>query len=110
MSAQAAPLTRMMAHFAIANNAFTPLARSREPLAAPLIEVTPAFDAPSSAFPALLFGSSRCAAPGDAALCNGTIAHALDYDDTNHPAYAHPSAVIVRPCWRWRRSPRPAAR
>jgi len=35
------------------------------------------------------------AAPSDAALCNGAAAHALDFDDTNHPAYAHPSAVLV---------------
>ena len=113
MTAQtAAPLTRLMAQFATAVHAFPPPARSRardavidcvgcmlagsrEPLAAPLREVTPAFDAPSAPFPALLLGGSRYAAPADAALFNGAIAHALDYDDTNHPAYAHPSAVIV---------------
>ncbi|MCO5084385.1 MAG: MmgE/PrpD family protein [Rhizobiaceae bacterium] len=39
-------------------------------------------------------GAGYTAAP-EAALCNGTAAHALDYDDTNHPAYAHPSAVLV---------------
>jgi 2-methylcitrate dehydratase PrpD len=30
-----------------------------------------------------------------AALANGTAAHALDFDDTNHPGYAHPSAALV---------------
>ncbi|MGE0503633.1 MAG: MmgE/PrpD family protein [Rhizobiaceae bacterium] len=35
------------------------------------------------------------ASPMDAALYHGTAAHALDYDDTNHPGYAHPSASIV---------------
>ncbi len=44
---------------------------------------------------ALLAGRSQRASPGDAALFNGALAHALDYDDTNHPAYAHPSAVLV---------------
>jgi len=43
----------------------------------------------------LLAGGARCAPPADAALFNGALAHALDYDDTNHPAYAHPSAVLV---------------
>ena len=44
---------------------------------------------------AILVGTNFNAAAVNAALYNGTIAHALDYDDTNHPAYAHPSAVIV---------------
>jgi 2-methylcitrate dehydratase PrpD len=43
----------------------------------------------------LLIGTGRYGSPADAALFNGTVAHALDYDDTNHPAYAHPSAVLV---------------
>ena len=42
-----------------------------------------------------LIGTKRAATPADSALYHGAIAHALDYDDTNHPAYAHPSAVIV---------------
>jgi 2-methylcitrate dehydratase PrpD len=44
---------------------------------------------------ALLLGDANRAAPADAALFHGTLAHAVDYDDTNHPAYAHPSAVLV---------------
>ncbi|MBV8537275.1 MAG: MmgE/PrpD family protein [Alphaproteobacteria bacterium] len=44
---------------------------------------------------ALLLGSDRRAAPADAALYNGTLIHALDYDDVTHPAYSHPSAVLV---------------
>ncbi len=35
------------------------------------------------------------AAGAEPALYFGTLAHALDYDDTNHPGYAHPSAVLV---------------
>lgn len=112
MAWQTQPLTRMMARFAVAPHDFPPLARarardaladgigcmlagSREPLAAPLSAVLPSFEQPSEAFPALLIGLSRYAAPADAALFNGTVAHALDFDDTNHPAYAHPSAVIA---------------
>src|SRR5260221_7835480 len=34
-----------------------------------------------SAGPALLFGTRRSVAPLDAALINGTAAHALDFDD-----------------------------
>ena len=30
-----------------------------------------------------------------AALANGTAAHALDFDDTNHPLYGHPSCHLV---------------
>lgn len=45
---------------------------------------------------ALLLGTKRRASTiYDAALYNGAIAHALDYDDISHPAYSHPSAVLV---------------
>jgi len=44
---------------------------------------------------ALLLGSEHTAAAADAALYNGTLIHALDYDDVTHPAYSHPSAVLV---------------
>lgn len=71
------------------------LAGSREPLATALLAALPSFDAPCPQAPALLLGTSRYATVSDSALFNGTIAHALDYDDTNHPAYAHPSAAIV---------------
>ena len=35
------------------------------------------------------------ALPADAALCNGTSAHQLDYDDTARPHFGHLSAVLV---------------
>ena len=112
MSDTALPLTRLMARYASAPHGFPSLARERargavadcvgcmlagsaEPLAAPLRATLPAFDAPDATFPALLLGRRRYASPADAALYNGTIAHALDFDDTNHPAYAHPSAVLA---------------
>src|SRR3546814_20192283 len=55
--------------------------------------------APRSPMPTPLMaaplGCGGYTAPADAALLHGTAAHALDYDDTNHPAYAHPSAVLL---------------
>lgn len=42
-----------------------------------------------------LVSSGRMAQPHDAALYNGTLAHAIDYDDVTHPAYAHPGASLV---------------
>jgi 2-methylcitrate dehydratase PrpD len=45
--------------------------------------------------PALLFGSPRRAAPLDAALINGTAAHALDFDDCSDSMGGHPSAPVL---------------
>jgi 2-methylcitrate dehydratase PrpD len=42
-----------------------------------------------------LFGSRQRAGWTEAALYNGSLAHAIDYDDTSHPAYAHPSCHLV---------------
>ena len=39
--------------------------------------------------------AGRHASPQDSALYNGALAHAIDYDDVTHPAYAHPGASIV---------------
>ena len=105
-------LTLAMADFATRKQAYPQLARSRtvdamidcigcmlagsrEPLAAPLLKVLPTTYGESALHTALLIGTGRYGSPADAALFNGTVAHALDYDDTNHPAYAHPSAVLV---------------
>src|SRR4051812_8769127 len=43
----------------------------------------------------LIFGTDRRAAPLDAALVNGTAAHALDFDDVSNSMGGHPSAPIV---------------
>jgi 2-methylcitrate dehydratase PrpD len=43
----------------------------------------------------LLFGSAARAPALDAALVNGTAAHALDYDDCNNTLGGHPSAPIL---------------
>jgi 2-methylcitrate dehydratase PrpD len=69
------------------------LAGTREPLASCLLSVV-AHDAKGTAA-ADLIGSRRKAGWADAALYNGTVAHAIDYDDTSHPAYTHPSCVLV---------------
>ncbi len=43
----------------------------------------------------LIFGTGRRAAPLDAALINGTAAHALDFDDVSNSLGGHPSAPIL---------------
>lgn len=44
---------------------------------------------------ATLWGAARAAPAEDAALANGMLAHALDYDDTHAAAIMHSSSVIV---------------
>jgi 2-methylcitrate dehydratase PrpD len=112
MNSRSDSSTRQLAAFTVGAANFPPLARSRavdaitdcigcmvagtrEALAGPLLRVLPSADAANGSASAALVGTGRFAAPPDAALFNGTAAHALDYDDTNHPAYAHPSAVLV---------------
>jgi 2-methylcitrate dehydratase PrpD len=68
---------------------------SAEPMAEMLLATFPWSEEKTAMMPAALVGRRRFAGPADAGLFNGTSAHALDYDDTNHPAYAHPSAVLV---------------
>ena len=43
----------------------------------------------------VVFGTDRRAAPLDAALVNGTAAHALDFDDVSNSLGGHPSAPIL---------------
>jgi 2-methylcitrate dehydratase PrpD len=45
--------------------------------------------------PCLLFGSDRRVRPLDAALVNGTAAHALDFDNTAKSLGGHVSAVMI---------------
>ena len=49
----------------------------------------------ASSGPSLIFGTDRRAAPLDAALINGTAAHALDYDDVSNSMGGHPSAPLL---------------
>lgn len=71
------------------------LAGAREPLAKPLLATLASSPRQTDNSNAAMIAAGRYATPGDAALYNGAVAHALDFDDTNHPAYAHPTAVIL---------------
>ena len=51
--------------------------------------------APPGAGSARLMGSRATTAPLDAALVNGTAAHALDFDDCSNSLGGHPSAPIL---------------
>jgi len=44
---------------------------------------------------ATVLGSGERLSPSAAALVNGTMAHALDFDDTHLPSILHPSASVV---------------
>jgi 2-methylcitrate dehydratase PrpD len=50
---------------------------------------------PPTAGASLLFGSAERTSALDAALINGTAAHALDFDDCNNTLGGHPSAPIL---------------
>ena len=69
----------------------------REPLADKLLRALANQPAGSSGGGAMavMVCTDRVALPGEAALFNGALAHAIDLDDSSHPAYAHPSAVLV---------------
>jgi 2-methylcitrate dehydratase PrpD len=46
-----------------------------------------------------VLGTAAVASAGNAALANGTAAHALDYDDMCFVSLAHPSAPLVAAAW-----------
>ncbi len=86
---------RAMAIDAITDLLGCMIAGAGEPIAAKLNNIV-GDAADRAGFPATpLVVSGRKAAPQDAALYNGTLAHAIDYDDVTHPAYAHAGASIV---------------
>jgi 2-methylcitrate dehydratase PrpD len=66
------------------------LAGAREPCARIVGRV-----AVGAAGDCLIFGTGRRAGPLDAALVNGTAAHALDFDDVSYSLGGHPSAPIL---------------
>lgn len=49
--------------------------------------------------PCRVMGTPAVASAGNAALANGTAAHALDYDDMCFVSLAHPSAPLVAAAW-----------
>jgi 2-methylcitrate dehydratase PrpD len=87
------PRARALATDAIVDCMGCMIAGTREPIAGIVRRVIAEVDVDNGGTP--LLGSSITSSPADAALYHGVLAHALDYDDTNHPAYAHPSAVVV---------------
>ena len=68
--------------------------RSVEPAARHARAIVQFWDAPADKSKSFTLRGGFAQA-AEAALCHGTAAHALDFDDTNHPAYAHPSASMV---------------
>src|SRR3954463_11251572 len=71
------------------------LAGAAEPCTQIVARVLDAEGRGSHAGECRVFGSERRAAPLDAALINGTAAHALDFDDVSNSMGGHPSAPIV---------------
>ncbi len=49
----------------------------------------------ASGGPSLIFGTNRRAACLDAALVNGTAAHALDFDNATNTMFGHASATML---------------
>lgn len=60
----------------------------------PCARIAHAVAAPSTG-DALVFGTRERMKPSDAALVNGTAAHALDFDDCSNTLGGHPSAPIL---------------
>ncbi|MBI3964663.1 MAG: MmgE/PrpD family protein [Chloroflexi bacterium] len=57
--------------------------------------VTELVRAAGAAPKAAVFGRGFRTSAADAALANGTMGHALDYDDLQHPMYGHPTVVLM---------------
>jgi len=72
------------------------VAGAAEPLAASLRDVVGGGQAAHDDHPVgPLVGTGRRGTAYDSALYNGALAHAIDYDDVTHPAYAHPGASLT---------------
>src|SRR5258706_12175127 len=57
--------------------------------------VAEALELNASSGPSLIFGSRRRARCLDAALVNGTAAHALDFDNATNTMFGHASATMI---------------
>jgi 2-methylcitrate dehydratase PrpD len=93
---QSAPqaAARECARAAIIDTVGVAIAGSVEP-AAQIVRRTLAPSDPGILGPCSIWGTSSRASAPDAALANGTAAHALDYDDMCFVSLAHPSAPLV---------------
>ncbi len=95
VAARARPLpasARTAARDAVIDTLGVALAGSREDAARIAINLVRPY---AGSVGARLVGTALRAAPTEAALVNGTSAHALDFDDVNPPLSGHPSAVLV---------------
>src|SRR5213593_1046564 len=68
------------------------LAGAREEHVPAVLGLTARWSGPG---PSTIWGSALTAAPPQAALANGALAHGLDYDDTHADSVCHASAVLV---------------
>jgi 2-methylcitrate dehydratase PrpD len=82
------------AKMAILDTVGVALAGAAEPCAQ-IVERVLATGAARTDGECLIFGTDRRAAPLDAALINGTAAHALDFDDVSNSLGGHPSAPLL---------------
>ncbi len=82
------------AKMAILDTVGVTLAGAREPCAQ-ITERALSLGSHGSTGECLLFGTNRRTGPFDAALINGTAAHALDFDDVSNSLGGHPSAPIL---------------
>ncbi len=71
------------------------IAGAREPLARKLLNVIGGTTVDDDKPKGPLVGTGMDGPAHDSALYNGALAHAIDNDDTTHPAYGHPSATLV---------------
>jgi 2-methylcitrate dehydratase PrpD len=89
------PGARRAAARAVLDTIGVTLAGALEPVARVVQQVV----APEGGGPCRVLGTAGTASPGNAALANGTAAHALDYDDMCFVSLAHPSAPLVAAAW-----------
>jgi len=85
---------RARATAAVIDTVGVALAGSIEPAALAVRKTLGTLD-PGPLGPCLIWGTSSSASAPDAALANGTAAHALDFDDMCFVSLAHPSAPLV---------------
>ncbi len=91
VGASTPPEARVRAAAAVLDTVGVALAGAAEP-ATRIVRATIAV---SSDAPCAVWGAGARASALDAALANGTAAHALDYDDMSFVSLAHPSAPLV---------------
>lgn len=68
------------------------LGAARAGVASPALTVAASLQGPPDALP--LHGGLRLSSPA-AALANGVLVHALDFDDTHTAGFVHPTAVVL---------------